>query len=95
LISLDRGLANVIQHPPGNTAGIVVLRLGEQTLPRVRGGCDSGRPARDRTGRRTPMGAHRVAPTYLASRPCLTGRCSRRAAREHRVHLNDREPARG
>jgi predicted nuclease of predicted toxin-antitoxin system len=36
LISLDRGLANVIQHPPAITAGIVVLRLGEQTLPRVR-----------------------------------------------------------
>jgi len=36
LVSLDRGLANVIQHPPLNTAGIVVLRLGEQTLSRVR-----------------------------------------------------------
>jgi predicted nuclease of predicted toxin-antitoxin system len=36
LVSFDRGLANVIQHPPAMTAGIVVIRLGEQTLPRVR-----------------------------------------------------------
>ena len=35
-MSLDRGLANVIQHPPANTAGIVVIRLREQTLVRVR-----------------------------------------------------------
>jgi len=36
LISFDRGFANVIQHPPDKTAGIVVIRLGEQTLPRIR-----------------------------------------------------------
>ncbi|MBI3049546.1 MAG: DUF5615 family PIN-like protein [Acidobacteria bacterium] len=36
LVSFDRGFANVIQHPPGATAGVVVIRLGEQTLPRVR-----------------------------------------------------------
>ena len=36
LVSCDRGFTNVIQHPPGGTAGIVVIRLGEQTLPRVR-----------------------------------------------------------
>jgi predicted nuclease of predicted toxin-antitoxin system len=36
LVSFDRGFANVIQHPPAATAGIVVIRLGEQTLPRVR-----------------------------------------------------------
>lgn len=27
LISCDRGFANVIQHPPDGTAGIVVIRL--------------------------------------------------------------------
>ena len=36
LVSFDRGFTNVIQHPPGATAGIVVVRLREQTLPRVR-----------------------------------------------------------
>ncbi|MBI2186935.1 MAG: DUF5615 family PIN-like protein [Acidobacteria bacterium] len=36
LVSFDRGFTNVIQHPPGATAGIVVIRLREQTLPRVR-----------------------------------------------------------
>ena len=36
LISFDRGFTNVIQHPPGSTAGIVVMRLREQTLPRMR-----------------------------------------------------------
>ena len=36
LVSFDRGFSNVIQHPPPATAGIVVLRLGEQTLPRIR-----------------------------------------------------------
>ena len=36
LVTFDRGFANVIQHPPGGTSGIVVIRLGEQTLPRVR-----------------------------------------------------------
>jgi predicted nuclease of predicted toxin-antitoxin system len=36
LVSFDRGFSNVIQHPPAATAGIVVIRLGDQTLPRVR-----------------------------------------------------------
>jgi predicted nuclease of predicted toxin-antitoxin system len=36
LVTFDRGFANVIQHPPTGTAGIVVIRLSEQTLPRVR-----------------------------------------------------------
>lgn len=36
LVSFDRGLANIIQHPPTATAGIVVIRLGDQTLPRTR-----------------------------------------------------------
>jgi len=36
LVSFDRGFTNVIQHPPSATAGIVVIRLREQTLPRVR-----------------------------------------------------------
>ncbi len=36
LVSFDRGFANVIQHPPHSTAGIVVIRLREQSLPRVR-----------------------------------------------------------
>lgn len=36
LVSFDRGFSNVIQHPPDATAGIVVIRLGDQTLPRVR-----------------------------------------------------------
>jgi hypothetical protein len=36
LVSFDRGFTNVIQHPPGATPGIVVFRLSEQTVPRVR-----------------------------------------------------------
>jgi hypothetical protein len=36
LVTFDRGFANVIQHPPGATAGVVVIRLSQQTLPRVR-----------------------------------------------------------
>jgi len=35
LVSLDRGFANVLQHPPEAAAGIVVIRLDEQTLPRI------------------------------------------------------------
>lgn len=36
LLTFDRGFANVIQHPPGATAGVVVIRLREQTLPSIR-----------------------------------------------------------
>jgi predicted nuclease of predicted toxin-antitoxin system len=36
LVTLDRGFANVILHPPQTTAGIIVIRLREQTLPRIR-----------------------------------------------------------
>lgn len=36
LVSFDRGFSNVIQHPPNATSGIVVIRLGDQTLSRVR-----------------------------------------------------------
>jgi predicted nuclease of predicted toxin-antitoxin system len=36
VVSFDRGFTNVIQHPPDTTPGIVVIRLHEQTLPRVR-----------------------------------------------------------
>jgi hypothetical protein len=36
LVTFDRGFANVIQHPPNRTAGIVVIRLSEQALPRIR-----------------------------------------------------------
>jgi predicted nuclease of predicted toxin-antitoxin system len=36
LISFDRGFTNVIQHPPEATPGIVVIRLRDQTLPRIR-----------------------------------------------------------
>ncbi|HEY7443498.1 MAG TPA: DUF5615 family PIN-like protein [Vicinamibacterales bacterium] len=36
LVTFDRGFASVIQHPPGDTPGIVVIRLRDQTLPRVR-----------------------------------------------------------
>jgi predicted nuclease of predicted toxin-antitoxin system len=36
LITFDRGFANVIQHPPEATPGVVVIRLRDQTLPRIR-----------------------------------------------------------
>jgi predicted nuclease of predicted toxin-antitoxin system len=36
LITLDRDFANTLRHPPGSTAGIVVIRLQEQTLPLIR-----------------------------------------------------------
>jgi predicted nuclease of predicted toxin-antitoxin system len=36
LISLDRDFTNILRHPPAPTAGIVVIRLQDQTLPRMR-----------------------------------------------------------
>jgi len=36
IISLDRGFANILRHPPEATAGIVVVRLHTQTLPLIR-----------------------------------------------------------
>jgi predicted nuclease of predicted toxin-antitoxin system len=36
LVTLDRGFANIIQHPPAATTRIVVIRLREQTLQRIR-----------------------------------------------------------
>lgn len=36
LISLDRDFSNILRHPPEATAGIVVLRLRDQSLPRIR-----------------------------------------------------------
>lgn len=36
IISLDRGFANILRHPPQATAGIIVIRLHTQTLPLVR-----------------------------------------------------------
>jgi predicted nuclease of predicted toxin-antitoxin system len=36
LISLDRGFTNILRHPPNDTAGIVVIRLHEQTLLLIR-----------------------------------------------------------
>lgn len=36
LISLDRDFTNILRHPPAFTAGIVVIRLQDQTLPRIR-----------------------------------------------------------
>lgn len=36
VISLDRGFANILRHPPEATAGIVVIRLHTQTLSLIR-----------------------------------------------------------
>jgi predicted nuclease of predicted toxin-antitoxin system len=36
LVTLDRDFSNTLRHPPEGTAGIVVIRLGEQTVPRIR-----------------------------------------------------------
>ena len=36
VVSLDRDFTNILQHPPGATAGIAVIRLHEQTLPSIR-----------------------------------------------------------
>jgi predicted nuclease of predicted toxin-antitoxin system len=36
LVSLDRGFANVLQHPPRGKSGIVVIRLHSQTLIQIR-----------------------------------------------------------
>jgi predicted nuclease of predicted toxin-antitoxin system len=36
LLSLDRDFTNILRHPPEATAGIVVIRLREQTLPLIR-----------------------------------------------------------
>lgn len=36
LVTLDRDFTNILRHPPGDTAGIVVIRLHDQTLPRIR-----------------------------------------------------------
>lgn len=36
LVTLDRDFTNILRHPPATTAGIVVIRLQDQTLPRIR-----------------------------------------------------------
>ena len=36
LVTLDRDFTNILRHPPAATAGIVVIRLQDQTLPRIR-----------------------------------------------------------
>lgn len=36
LVSLDRDFSNVLRHPPEGTAGVVVIRVPEQTLPVIR-----------------------------------------------------------
>ena len=36
LVSLDRDFTNILQHPPETAAGIVVIRVHEQTLPSIR-----------------------------------------------------------
>ncbi len=36
LVSLDRDFTNILRHPPEATAGIVVIRLPQQTLPLMR-----------------------------------------------------------
>ncbi|MEK6631646.1 MAG: DUF5615 family PIN-like protein [Acidobacteriota bacterium] len=36
LVSLDRDFTNILRHPPEPTAGIVVIRLRDQTLPLIR-----------------------------------------------------------
>ena len=36
LVTLDRDFTNILRHPPAATAGIVVIRLHDQTLPRIR-----------------------------------------------------------
>lgn len=36
LVTLDRDFTNILRHPPSATAGIVVIRLHQQTLPRIR-----------------------------------------------------------
>lgn len=36
LVTLDRDFTNILRHPPASTAGIVVIRLQEQILPRIR-----------------------------------------------------------
>lgn len=36
LVTLDRDFTNILRHPPAPTAGIVVIRLQDQTLPRIR-----------------------------------------------------------
>jgi len=36
LVTLDRDFTNILAHPPATTAGIVVIRLQHQTLPRIR-----------------------------------------------------------
>jgi predicted nuclease of predicted toxin-antitoxin system len=36
LITLDRGMGDIRSYPPGSHAGIVVLRLSDQSAPAVR-----------------------------------------------------------
>lgn len=36
LVTLDRDFTNILRHPPAPTAGIIVIRLQDQTLPRIR-----------------------------------------------------------
>jgi predicted nuclease of predicted toxin-antitoxin system len=36
LVTLDKDFTNILRHPPAAAAGIVVIRLQNQTLPRIR-----------------------------------------------------------
>ncbi len=35
LITLDTDFANILRHPPGQTPGVIVLRLAQQDKPRM------------------------------------------------------------
>lgn len=41
LITLDVGLGDITSYPPGSHAGIVVLRLRNQSIPAILGALDS------------------------------------------------------
>jgi predicted nuclease of predicted toxin-antitoxin system len=50
IISLDRGFANILRHPPEATAGIVVVQLHTQTLPLIRQAAETLTPQMPRDG---------------------------------------------
>ena len=35
LVTLDKDFTNILRHPPAATAGVIVLRLRDQTLPAI------------------------------------------------------------
>ncbi len=72
--SLDRDFTNILWHPPEATAGIVVIRLPQQTLPIMRQAANTlGDVLSRESARRSAVGSRRIEASDLAPwGPCIT-----------------------